>query len=67
MEFFDSHAHYNDEKFDMDREAILSKLYNEDKITRIICAGYNLKQSKYALELANENSFLFATVRNISK
>jgi len=62
MEFFDSHAHYNDEKFDEDREAILSKLYKEEQITRITCVGYNLEKSKYALELANKNSFLFATV-----
>lgn len=67
MEFFDSHAHYNDEKFDIDREAILNKLFNEEKITRITCAGYNVEQSKYALELAKQNSFLYATVRNITK
>ena len=66
MEFFDSHAHYNDEKYDVDREAILSKLYNDEKITRIICAGYNVEKSEYALKLANENSFLFATVRNFA-
>jgi TatD DNase family protein len=62
MEFFDSHAHYNDEKFEADREAILSKLYNEENITRITCVGYNLEKSKFAIKLAKENSFLFSTV-----
>ena len=62
MEFFDSHAHYNDEKFDEDRVEILDRLYNQDKITRIVCAGYNLEKSKYAVELAKEYSFLYATV-----
>ena len=62
MEFFDSHAHYNDEKFDEDRVEVLSRLYNQDKITRIICAGYNLEKSKFAVELAKEYSFLYATV-----
>lgn len=66
MEFFDSHAHYNDEKFDIDREAILSKLYKEN-ITRITCAGYNVEMSRYAVELAEKNSFLYATVRNFAK
>ena len=28
MEFFDSHAHYNDEKFENDRVEILNKLYS---------------------------------------
>lgn len=61
MKFFDSHAHYNDEKFDIDRKAILDKLYNEEKITRMTCVGYNTRESEFALELAKENSFLFAT------
>ena len=62
MEFFDSHAHYNDERFDEDREAVLKRLYHEDKITRIVCAGYNLEKSEYAVQLAKENDFLYATV-----
>ena len=66
MEFFDSHAHYNDEKFDIDRETVLNNIYNEENITRIICAGYNVEMSKYAVELANRNNFLFSTVRNIT-
>ena len=62
MEFFDSHAHYNDERFDKDREIVLDRLYNEDKITRITCAGFNLEKSKYAVELASKYDFLYATV-----
>ena len=62
MEFFDSHAHYNDERFDEDREDILNRLYNEDKITRIVCNGYNLEKSKFAVKLAKDYDFLFATV-----
>lgn len=62
MEFFDSHAHYNDERFDEDRELILDKLYNEEKITRIICAGYNLEKSKVAVELSKKYDFLYSTV-----
>lgn len=34
MEFFDSHSHYNDEKFDEDREEIIEQTYN-DGITKI--------------------------------
>lgn len=62
MEFFDSHAHYNDEKFDEDREKILSRLYNEEKITRIVVPGYNVSKSKYAVELAKTYDFLYSTV-----
>ena len=30
VEFFDSHAHYNDEKFNEDREEIIEKIYSAD-------------------------------------
>lgn len=60
MEFFDSHAHYNDEKYELDRDELINEIYNE-KITRIVCAGYNLESSKMAIELSNKNSFIYAT------
>ena len=42
MEFFDSHAHYNDEKFEEDREELIKKIYDEN-VTEIINAGYSLE------------------------
>ena len=60
MEFFDSHAHYNDEKFDDDREMILEKIY-DNGVTKFIVAGYNLESSKKALEIANKSSYIYAT------
>ncbi len=61
MEFFDSHAHYNDEKYDEDREDVIKKIY-EEGITHTVCVGYNLVKSKYALEIANSHNFIYATV-----
>lgn len=60
MEFFDSHAHYNDGKFDKDRDEIIQKIYSED-VTKITCAGYNIESSKFAVELSNKYQFMFAT------
>jgi len=60
MEFFDSHAHYNDEKFEFDRKEILDKIYN-DGITKITCAGYNVESSKFAVEISKQYDFLYAT------
>ena len=37
MKFFDSHAHYNDEKYDIDRKELINSIY-EDDVTRIVCA-----------------------------
>lgn len=61
MEFFDSHSHYNDEKFDEDRKELIESTYKEG-ITSLICAGYDLKQSKKAIEIANEYKFIYASV-----
>lgn len=61
MEFFDSHSHYNSEKFDIDRKEIIESTYKEG-ITSLICAGYDLNQSKMALKIANENEFIHSSV-----
>lgn len=66
MEFFDSHAHLNDEKFDEDRALIIRKIKDEE-ITGLICAGYNLESSKKACKLACQYDFINATVRNFPK
>ena len=60
MEIFDSHSHYNDEKFNKDREEILSKVYNEG-ITSLVVAGYSLKSSQEAINIANKYEFIYTT------
>lgn len=64
MEFFDSHAHYNDEKFSLDREEILQEIYN-DGITKLVNAGYSLESSKLALEIAKKHEWIY-TISGIS-
>ncbi len=61
MELFDSHAHYNDEKFNEDREEILQKVYDEG-VTKLVCAGYSLSSSKDAIEIANIHKNIYAIV-----
>ena len=60
MELFDNHAHYDDEKFNADREYIISEVYKSG-VTKLISAGYSLQSSKYAIEIANNNDFIYAT------
>ena len=60
MEFFDSHAHYNDEKFNEDREEIIEKNYSAD-ITKFISAGYSLESSKKGIELAEKYDYIYTT------
>lgn len=61
IEYFDSHSHYNDEKFDLDREAIIQETYNSG-ITKFMCIGYNIESSKKAIEIASKYDYIYATV-----
>lgn len=60
MDFFDSHAHYNDERFRDNRDDLILDMYN-DEITNIACAGYSLEASKEAVDIATEFHHVFAT------
>ena len=60
MEYFDTHAHYNDEKFDEDREELLKEIFNNN-VTKIVCAGYNVEKSEMAVEIAGKYDFVYAT------
>jgi TatD DNase family protein len=58
MGFFDSHAHYNDEKFDSDRDEVISSVKAEG-ITRLVSVGYSVDSSKFAEKLSNEYDFIY--------
>lgn len=64
MELFDSHAHYNDEKFDEDREEVINGVYASG-VTKLINAGYSLKSSIYALQIAKKYNWMY-TISGIS-
>ncbi len=64
MELFDSHAHYNDEKFDEDREEVINEVYASG-VTKLINAGYSLKSSIYALQIAKKYNWMY-TISGIS-
>lgn len=61
MELFDSHSHYNDEKFREDKKQILKEVYQAG-ITKLICAGYSLESSKEAVAIAEEFDYINAIV-----
>ena len=59
MELFDSHSHYNDEKFNEDREQIIKETY-EAGVTRFVCAGYNIDSSLFSLEISKKYEFIYS-------
>ena len=60
MEFFDTHSHYNDEKFDIDREEIIKDTFASG-ITKFMCIGYDLESSIKAIQIAENHDNIYAT------
>ncbi len=58
---FDSHAHYDDEKFETDRQEVLDGLFS-DKICGIINCGCDLKSSLMSVNLAEKYDNIYAAV-----
>ena len=65
MELFDSHCHLDDEKFNEDREDVISNIFSSN-ITKLISAGYSLESSNKALELTKKYPQIY-TVSGISQ
>jgi len=57
---FDSHAHYNDEKFDNDRDKLIEEIH-KSRVARITNAGYSVESSIRAIEIAKKYDFIYAT------
>lgn len=58
---FDSHAHYNDERFDDDRDVLLPYLLSNG-ICGIINCGDDIESSKKSIELSKKYKNIFASV-----
>lgn len=61
MNLFDSHSHYNDEKFDHDRESIIKETL-KNGVSNFIVAGYDIKSSEKAIKIANKYDEVYAIV-----
>ena len=58
---FETHAHYDDESFDEDREQLLCSL-PEQGIGRVINVGASIETTKTTLALAAKYDFIYAAV-----
>lgn len=58
---FESHAHYDDEQFKEDREALLNSM-QENGIGTIINVGATFQSCKEVVQLAQEYPFIYAAV-----
>ncbi len=58
---FDSHAHYDDEQFDTDRNELLVS-FRENGVSGVICCGTNIENSEFAVELSHKYDFVYSAV-----
>lgn len=57
---FDTHAHYDDEAFDKDRETLLNSL-TENGIEGLVNIGADIKSTRTTLELTERYPFIYGT------
>lgn len=57
----DSHTHYDDERFDPDRDEVLSECVREG-VTHIVNAGSTIENSRKSIEFARKYPFVYAAV-----
>ncbi|WP_455714627.1 TatD family hydrolase [Anaerosporobacter sp.] len=57
----DTHAHYDDEQFDIDREEILNSM-KDNGIELIVNIGADMQTSEQTLELTNQYPFVYGAV-----
>lgn len=58
---FDSHAHYNDDRYNDDRDKVINQVH-ENGVSKIINVGYDLKSSQLSICLAEKYNFIYASV-----
>ena len=61
MGVFDTHAHYDDERFDADRDALLAALPGQG-VELVLSAGSDMASSRVNVELAGRYDYLYAAV-----
>ncbi|MCR4929448.1 MAG: TatD family hydrolase [Lachnospiraceae bacterium] len=58
---FDTHAHYDDEAFNEDREKLIDEI-SRSKIRKIVNVGANLATSQNSVDLSKKYDFFYAAV-----
>lgn len=58
---FDSHAHYDDDSFDEDREQVINEI-KENGVIGVLNCGASLEGARKSFELAHEYDFFYAAV-----
>lgn len=60
MKLFDTHAHYNDDSFNEDRDEII-KSFPNNNVVKCVNVGYNIESSIKAIEISKKYDYIYAT------
>lgn len=58
---FDSHAHYDDEVFDKDREVVIKEL-KQNEVIGVLNCGSSIEGARSSVELSNKYDYFYAAV-----
>ncbi len=59
--YFESHAHYDDSRYDIDREAVFEQI-KQAGVHTVINVGESMRTSRLSIELAEKYDFVYAAV-----
>ena len=59
MEYFETHAHYDDEKFKNEENEVIEKIYKSG-VTKCVNVGCSIETSERSIEFAKEYDFMYA-------
>lgn len=62
MNYFESHAHYDDKRFKEDRGELLQKLLPASGVSHVINIGCDVKSSEMSIRLADQYDYIYAAV-----
>ena len=62
MEYFESHAHYDDKRFKEDREELLRELLPACGVSHVINIGCDVKSSETSVRMAEKYDYIYAAV-----
>lgn len=62
MQYFESHAHYDDKRFQEDREELLRELLPACGVHHVINIGCDVKSSEMSIRLAEKYDYIYAAV-----
>ena len=61
MNIFDTHAHYDDSRFDEDRDLLLSS-FSDKGVKYIINCGTDIKTSNFTVDLTKKYDYIYGAV-----